>query len=35
MTLEEIIEFGNKKFGIPSKEITKVNKNFYFIDEFE
>lgn len=33
--LNSIIEFGNRIFGIPPKEINEAVENLYFIDEFD
>lgn len=33
--IEEIIEFGNRRFGIPPKELNSAIENLYFIDEFD
>jgi len=34
-TIQEIIEYGNNKFGIPPIEINEAIGNYYFIDKFD
>lgn len=35
LTIDEIIAFGNEKFGVPPKEINEAIGNHYFVDEFD